>query len=260
MKIKFTLAALGLACCASLRAATLSATTAVQSQPDPASPVITVLSAGAEAPTRSDKAGVVPDGWCAVEVQGPFEAYVKNKDLTKQLDVSPGAPVYLAPKDGGGVLTTFGQGDKAAITGLHGAWTQIRLEKTIVGFIRTSPDAPSAAAAPAAAPVPVAPAAPAPAVAAAPEAPAASTGTPALSRLFEGTLTGTRSLLSPHQPYPLQLVDASGGRIAYVDVSKLLQTDQIDAFRGHAVVVLGSFAAVAGSQDIVIIAEALRLK
>jgi hypothetical protein len=261
MKIKFTLAALGLACCASLRAATLSATTAVQSQPDPASPVITVLSAGAEEPVHSDKAGVVPDGWSAVEVPGPFEAYVKNKDLTKQLDVTPGAPVYLGPKEDSGLLTTFEQGDKAVITGLHGAWTQVRLEKTLIGFIRTGPETASAApAAPAAAPVPVAPAAPVTAVAPAPEAPAASAGGPALSRLFEGTLTGTRSLLSPHQPYPLQLVDASGGRIAYVDASKLLQTDQIDAFRGHPVVVLGSFQAVAGSQDIVIIAEALRLK
>jgi hypothetical protein len=258
MKIKFTLAAAALAWSASLRAATLSATTAVQSQPDPASPVITVLSAGAEEPAHSDKAGVVPGGWSAVEVPGPFEAYVKNKDLTKQLDVAPGATVYLAPKDDGGVLTTFEKGDKAEITGLHGAWTQIHLEKTLIGFIRTAPEAPAAAPmAPAPAPVPVAPAAPAPAVAA---APASTTEAPALSRLFEGTLTGTRSLLSPHQPYPLQLVDASGSRIAYVDASKLLQTDQIEDFRGHTVVVLGSFQAVAVSQDIVIEAEALRLK
>jgi hypothetical protein len=259
MKIKFTLAAAALALCASLRAETLSATTAVQSQPDPASPVITVLSAGAEAPAHSDKAGVVPDGWSAVEVPGPFEAYVHNKDLTKQLDVTPGAPIYLAPKDGSGLLTTFEQGDKAEITGLHGAWTQIRLQKTLIGFIRTSPEAPSAAPVPvAAAPVPVAPAAPPPAVA--PAAAPAPAEAPALSRLFEGTLSGTHSLLSPHQPYPLQLVDASGSRIAYVDASKLLQTDQIENFRGHTVVVLGSFQAVAGTQDIVIEAEALRLK
>jgi hypothetical protein len=261
MKIKFTLAAAGLALGASLRAATLSATTAVQSQPDPASPVITVLSAGSEEPAHSDKAGVVPDGWSAVEVPGPFEAYVRNKDLTKQLDVTPGAPVYLGPKEDSGVLTTFEKGDKAEITGLHGAWTQVHLEKTLVGFIRTAPSVAAAApVAPVAAPVPVVPAAPSAAAAAMPEAPAPSTGGPALSRLFEGTLTGTRSLLSPHQPYPLQLVDSSGSRIAYVDVSKLLMTDQIDDFRGHSVVVLGSFQSVAGTQDIVIEAEALRLK
>jgi hypothetical protein len=260
MKIKFTLAAAGVALCASLRAATLSATTAVQSQPDPASPVITVLSAGSEEPVRSDKAGVVPDGWSAVEVPGPFEGYVRNKDLTKQLDVAPGAPVYLGPKEDSGVLTTFAAGDKAEITGLHGAWTQVHLEKTLVGFIRTGPPSASPAAAPVAAPVPVVAAAPAPAAPAAAAAPASSMGAPALSRLFEGTLTGTRSLLAPHQPYPLQLVDASGTRIAYIDVSKLLMTDQIDDFRGHAVVVLGSFQSVKGTDDIVIEAEALRLK
>jgi hypothetical protein len=265
MKIKFTLAAALLAWCVSLRAAPLAATTAVQSQPDPASPVITVLSAGAEEPAHSDKAGVVPDGWSAVEVPGPFEGYVHNKDLTKQLDVAPGSSIYLAPKEDSGVLTTFAKGDKADITGLHGAWTQVRLEKTLIGFIRTAPAAPVAAEpVPVATPVPAAPAAsaaPAPsAPAAAPEAPAASAGSPALSRLFEGTLTGTRSLLSPHQPYPFQLVDASGNRIAYIDVSKLLLTDQIEDYRGHAVVVLGSFQSVKGSEDIVIVVEALRLK
>jgi hypothetical protein len=256
MKIKLILAGAGLLGCASLRASTLGATTAVQSQPDSSSPVITVLSAGSEAPAPSSRAGVVPDGWSAVELPGPFEGYVRNKDLTKQLDVSPGATVYLAPKEDGGILTTFEKGDKADITGLHGAWTQVRLEKTLVGFVRTGP-----AAVPAPAPVaPPAPAAPAAAAPVAPEAPAAPTGTPVLSRLFEGTLTGTRSLLGPHQPYSLQLVDSGGTRIAYVDVSKLLLTDQIDDYRGHTVVLLGSFQAVKDSQDIVILVEALRLK
>ncbi|HXN35718.1 MAG TPA: hypothetical protein VN877_06075 [Opitutaceae bacterium] len=263
MKIKLLLTAACLAWGASLRAAPLSATTAVQSKPDPASPVITVLSAGAEEPVRSDKAGPAPDGWSAVEVPGPFEGYVRNRDLTKQLDVSPGSSIYLSPADDAGLLAVFEKGDKAEITGLHGAWTQVRLEKTLIGYIRTGPAVVSAApAAPVAAPV--AAAAPqAPSASAAPAAPAPSepAGSSAgLSRLFEGTLTGTRTLLSPRQPYPWQLVDPSGSRIAYIDLTKLLLTDQIENYAGHAVVVLGSFGPVKDSPDIVIEVEALRLK
>ncbi|HEY4988566.1 MAG TPA: SH3 domain-containing protein, partial [Opitutaceae bacterium] len=144
MKIKFILAASALAWCASLEAATLSVSTAVQSQPDPSSPVIAILRAGSVQPLPTDKVAVPPSGWTAVEVQGPFEGYVKNKDLTKQLDVHPGSKVYLGPKESAGILTVFAVGDKAEITGLRGGWTQVRLDKTLVGYIQTSPAAPTA--------------------------------------------------------------------------------------------------------------------
>jgi hypothetical protein len=157
MKIKFALAAASLACSAALNAATLSVATAVQSQPDTASAVITILAAGSEQPTPTDKVGLPPAGWIAVEVAGPFEGYVKNRDLTKQLDVILGSTVYVAPKEGSGVITVFAKGDKAEITGLHGSWTQVRLDKTIVGYIQTGASAAEAVAS-----------APAPAVSAAP--------------------------------------------------------------------------------------------
>jgi hypothetical protein len=256
MKIKFALAAACLACTAALKAATLSVATAVQSQPDASSSVITILAAGSPQPTPTDKVGAPPAGWIAVEVAGPFEGYVKNRDLTKQLDVIPGSTVYVAPKEGSGVITIFAKGDKAEITGLHGSWTQIRLDKTVVGYIQTG-----AAAVEAVAPVPVtspaaAPAHPAPSSA----APASNGGDASLSRLFEGTLATTKSLLMPKRPYDWQLVDAAGKRIAYVDLSKLLLTDQIENYSGHGVVVLGSLNPVKDSDDLVIYVEGLRLK
>jgi hypothetical protein len=166
----------------------------------------------------------------------------------------------MAPKDGAGVLAVFDKGDKAEITGLHGAWTQVRLEKTLIGYIHTGPVA-AAPVAPAATPVPVA--APAAAAPVAP-APAATPVTPGsdsgLSRIFEGTLTPSRTLLGPKKPYKWQLVDPSGAQIAYVDMTKLLLTEQIENYVGHQVVVLGSMGPVAGSSDIVIVVEALRLK
>ncbi len=268
MKTKTILTAAGLACCAALGAATLSVTTAVQTQPDAASPVFAVLKAGSEQPAPSDKAGPPPPGWSAVEVSGPFEGYVRNRDLTKQLDVLPGASIYLAPKDGAGVLEVFTKGDKAEITGLHGSWTQVRLEKTLVGYIRTAPSEASPASAAQASPIAAAPetqaaapasfpqAAPAPSAAAAP----VQGDSVVLSRLFEGKLARTQSMLTPHRPYDWQLVDASGKRIAYVDLSKLLLTERIGNYNGHDVVVLGSMRPVKETNDLVIEVEGFRLK
>jgi hypothetical protein len=251
-----------LAGCTALGAATLNQSTAVQSQPDPSAPVIAILKAGTEQPAPSDKGGPPPAGWTSVEVDGPFEGYVRNKDLTKQLDVRPGASIYLAPKSDSGLLAVFEKGDKADITGLHGAWTQLRLEKSLVGYIFTgasqpiesAPVAPAAMAAPIEAPV---------AAAASPAAPAAaapSSGGAPLSRLFEGTLASAKSLFNPRPPYAWQLVDASGSRIAYVDLTNLLLTEQIDSYSDHAVVVLGSISTVKDSKDLVIAVEGLRLK
>jgi hypothetical protein len=259
MKIKFLLAAAALAGAGALNAATLSVATAVQSQPDASSAVIEVLPAGSEQPTPSDKVGMPPAGWIAVEVAGPFEGYVKNKNLTKDLDVIPGSDVLVSPKDGSGVLSVFAKGDKSEITGLHGSWTQIKLEKTLVGYIQLSPSAPSPAASAPSAPTAAAPAPAAPAPGA-----ALTQGSPSgdvrLSRLYEGTLASTKTLLMPKHPYAWQILDASGKRIAYVDMSKLLMTDQIENYAGHGVVLLGSLVPVADSDDLVIEVVGLRLK
>jgi hypothetical protein len=259
MKIKLIVTAACLASGAALRATTLSESTAVQSQPDPLSAVIVVLKAGAEMPPASDKVGPPPAGWTAVDVGGPFEGYVKNKDLTKQLDVMPGATVYAAPKDTAGAITVFAKGDKAEITGLHGSWTQIRLDKTLVGYIQTEPSSAPVASAPAPAPAAPAPSeasAPAPA----PSAQASPGGSESLSRIFEGTFASTKSLLFPKRPYDWQLNDPAGKRIAYIDLSKLLLTDQIENYAGHGVMVLGALKQADDPKDLVIVAEALRLK
>ncbi len=198
MKIKTILTSAGLAWCASLGAAPLSVSTAVQSQPDASSPVIAVLAAGTGG-RRPATAGA-PAGWTAVDLPGPFTGYVRNRDLDKQLDVAPGASVFLAPKDDAGLLAVFAKGDKAEITGLRGGWTQIRLEKTLTGYISSAP-AVSAAAAPVAppAPAPAAPALPAVASSSSP-APQGQAAPPA--RLFEGKLASSESLLYPQQESP----------------------------------------------------------
>jgi hypothetical protein len=88
----------------------------------------------------------------------------------------------------------------------------------------------------------------------------ADNGDVRLSRLYEGTLASTKSILLPKRPYAWQILDDSGKRIAYVDLTKLLLTDQIENYAGHGVVLLGSLVPVKDSGDLVIEVVGLRLK
>jgi len=239
------------------RASPLNQTTAVQTKPDLGAPVITVLGAGSEPTPAAGADAGLPPGWLAVEVPGPFEGYVLNRDLTKNLEVKAGGQIRLAPSLDAGVLAVAAKGDNSEITGLHGKWTQIRLKKDLVGYIHVggAPGAPGQAA-------PVAEAAPGSMVAipTGPGRPAAETSDVPEPRSIEGHFVSTRSLLSPRRPYDWQLNDATGSRAAYLDISKLLLTDQIDKYVDHDVVVYGSVKPVPGGNDIVVQVESLQLK
>lgn len=256
-----------LAPCA-LLAAPLGAPTAVHTRPDVNAPVLAVLAPGTE-PAPAAAAGAVPSGWMAVEQPGPFEGYVSNGEIDKALNVVAGASIRLKPAKDAGVLTVMAPGDKATITGLHGRWSRVKLEKTVTGYIRvsdatmapvlhqTAPMAPlpaqSGAAAPATAPAPayLLPA-PAPAV--------SDAGSGVLPRLFQGKFVSTRRPFSPRRPYDWQLNDDAGVRYAYLDISKLLLTEQIEKFVDHDVVVYGTPKPAGDGKNIVIQVESLRLK
>ncbi len=265
-------------------AAPLKEPTAVHARPDRASPAIAVLAAGTEPTAAASAPGTTPAGWLAIELRGPFEGYVENKDLTKSLDIRPGSLIRLAPKTDAGVLATAEKGDQSSITGLRGRWNQISLEKTLVGYINVSgvpsQRAPVATAAAAATPPTVppptvnpAPAQPGP-MATAPVTPgvygvaAAGQAAPMVSlsdanslpRQFAGTFVSTRRPFTPRRPYDYALNDNAGKRYAYVDVSKLLLTEQIEKYIGHSVVVFGTAKAVPNTKDMVILVESLQLK
>jgi hypothetical protein len=270
MKTKLALFATWLAATASLAAAPLTATTAVQTRPDDAAPVVSYLKAGTE-PTPAATAALAntPAGWMAVDLAGPFEAYVENKEIGKSLDVRPGASIYLQPKLDSGVLTTMEKGDKVEITGLRGKWTQVRVGKELVGYIRLNGAASNVVVAPvtdakAAAPAP-APLAPTAYVAANPGQPAPTAGvgdnsSSSLPRLFQGTFASSKRPFAPRRPYDYQLNDDAGVRYAYLDLSKLLLTDAIDNYLDHVVVVSGTAKNVPGTKDVVIEIEGLQLR
>ena len=251
--------------------ASLSTTTAAHLRPDEGSPVVTLLKAGTAPTVATDATSSTPAGWLPVELPGPFEAYVLNKDIQKSLDVRPGASIHLSPKPEAPAFTTMEESDKAEITGLLGKWTQIRLEKRIVGYVRV---AQSATPAPATVSTnrgnvstPMSPA-PVPATAygvttagrAAPQIGLNDSGGASLPRLLAGKFVSTRSPFRPRRPYDWALNDDAGKRYAYLDVSKLLLTEQIESYIDHAVVVYGSAKAVPNSKDFVIEVESLQLK
>lgn len=255
---------------AALGAAPLTETTAVHTKPDATSPAVSFLKAGTEPVAVAGSLASPPAGWMAIELPGPFEGYVENKDLTKSLDVKPGAPIRLAPKADAGVLVLAEKMDKSTITGLRGKWTQIKLEKNLTGYIRigTAPGyLPAIATARGAAvpPLESAPVAPAAYGTATEGRPAPMVnlgdgGGGALPRQFAGRFVSTRRPFTPRRPYDYALVDDAGKRYAYLDISKLLLTDQIENYIDHPVVVFGTARTAATSKDLVIDIETLQLK
>jgi hypothetical protein len=261
---------------AALAAAPLKVTSAVHTKPDPASPAISYLKAGTDPMPATGSVASTPAGWLAIELPGPFEGYVENKDLAKSLDVKPGTAIRLAPKADAGVLAIASPTDKTTITGIRGKWTQISLERSLIGYVHLGgtagylpPIATAPAPAPTQSPTP-APLAPAPVtpgvygVAATGQAVAmvnlGDGGSSTLPRQFVGRLVSTRRPFTPRRPYDYALNDESGRRFAYVDISKLLLTDQIEKYLNLSVVVFGTAANSPDGRDIVITIETLQLK
>lgn len=268
MKLNSSLfAALLFGAAASLSAAPTSQATPVHARPDASAPVIATLQAGSE-PVSAP--GVTPTGWRAVTLTGPHEVYAANRDVTKGLDVRAGAPYLLDAKADAPAFALAEKGDALTIIDYRGRWTKFHLDKPVTGYIRTPVQtaSPVVAAAPsAAAPTfdHTAPVAAAPTQTAAPvsvgrAAPVGDGGSSALPRLFQGTFASTYSPLRPRRPYDFQLNDDAGARYAYVDVSKLLATEQLNKYVGRTVVVYGTARSVGGGREMVVTAESLQLR
>ncbi len=281
INLQFIVAAMALG--AGLRAAPLTSNTTVHPRPDAATPSIATLTAGTEPTPAVGIALPLSSGWTAVELPGPHDAYIQNKDLQKDLEVRAGAAFRASPKLDAPVLSTKEAGDDVAITGYHGKWTQVKVSKKIVGYIQgwSGSGSTSVASMTASKPAPgTTPTASRPTTSApfspppGPAAAVASTGpgrasqmvnlgdggSASLPRVFQGKFVSTKSLLRPRRPYDYQLNDSAGERYAYLNINRLLQTEQIDKFVDHTVSVYGTAKPLAsGSKDIVIEVESLQL-
>jgi hypothetical protein len=279
MKIKlFSLFALGPIAVAF--AAPLTSTTAVHSKPNAASSVLTILSAGTEPKPAIGVHEALSTGWTAIELDGVHDAFIANKDFDKEMNVKPGAIFRTLPKATAPELGKMEPGDQVEITNYKGRYTEVKVTKRVVGYIqgwhsgvtstRASVAMTTAAVipqTPSPTPRPVAPEPFSPA----PVAPAAVSGVgqavnlgdggaSSLPRLFQGKFVSSRSLLHPRRPYDYQLNDSAGERYTYLDVSKLLQTEQIDKYIDHTVSVYGTARQIEGTKDIVVSVESLQLR
>ncbi len=247
-----------LASTAAIAADVLTADTAVFQQPDPKSPVLTQLKRGATVAT----AGEAPAGWRRVEVTGTFEGFVHTRDITKSLDVREGASILAAPDKTAAQLTVAQKADKTEITGLRGDYCQVKVTKTLQGFIALGDTAnrPAVETRPAAAPLTP--------VAARPTAPSTALGRPVaaqntaeLPRLFSGTLVvARRPLINPNPPYDYQLTDLNGRRFAYVDTKRLVLTENIESLVDKIVTVTGTVRNTVDGKDLVVVAESIQAK
>jgi len=240
-----------------LGAAPLMETTAIHSQPDSAAPSIGYLKAGTE-PTPAPNV-TAPDGWMAVSLPGPFEAYVANRDLSKDLNVHPGAALRQRPEADAPVLATMQDGDPIEITGLRPGWTQVKLSRDIVGYIRIggAPAMPAPGASAALLPPP--PAA-APGFAPPPAPPGA--GPAAIPHTYQGMLTATHRLLliGPRPDYDYELDSIEGKRIAYLDVTKIQATIKLETDVDEPVTVRGVIRQTDDGKNLVIVVESLDVK
>lgn len=251
------------------------ADTLATAQPVYASPSETALVLGTAQAGSRLATSPAPSGWQAVEFTGPHTVYVTEKDTLKNMEVRPGASYYAAPKSDAPVIGLADEKDSATFADIVGRYNKFSLNKPIVAYVRVAPTpvAPVETAAPVAEAVAAAPVVAAPLTdsssvlrndipASSPTVPGRGleAGEPRLARTFFGTVASTRNPLRPRRPFDFQLNDSAGSRIAYLDVSKLLQTEQIDAFVGRPVALFGTAEPLGTGKEIVIRVETLKLQ
>jgi hypothetical protein len=251
MKTTLRLSTAVLLLAAPLAAAPLMETTAIHAQPDAATPAIGYLKAGTE-PTAVANT-TAPQGWMAIELPGPHEAYASNNDFSKSLDIHPGAAIRLMPKADAPILTTMQEGDKTEITGLRSGWTQIKLSKTVIGYINVGGSSSAPRAAPPA-PLAMATGLPAPLLSSGPAS--------ALAHTYQGMLVETKRvmLIGPRRDYDYQLNNIDDKRIAFLDVSKVLVTEKMEQYVDRLVTVSGVLKQTPDGKSLVIEVESLETK
>ena len=242
---------------AQLSGEVLATDTAVFAQSDPKSAVLARLKSG----TSVMIVGEAPVGWRRIEITSPIEAYVHNRDMTKGMDVRVGANIYAAPKKDAQLLTVSAAGDKSEITGLHGEYCQIRLQKKLQGFIAVGETA-NTSALYNSGPAPVTAPPPPPGSVTTPGRPVPmGADTSDMPRMFAGRFVlARRAIINPNPLYDYQLMDVSGRRFAYVDTKRLLLNEKIDTYLDREISITGTIRNTVEGKDLVIAAESMQLK
>ncbi len=209
-----------------LLAEPLTRDASVYARPDPSATVLGLLPTGTEPVPALAPAEPAPYGWMAVEVAGARELFVDNKDVGKNLDVKPGSFFYLRPDRRAPVVAVMQAGDKAELANLHGDFTSFKVEKPITGYIKLALAGTTGPARP-------------PVVVSGP-ASTGEIGRAGLPRFYEGRFAATQNFITYKHPYTFQLLDPTGTRFAYLDVSRLLLTDPLELYQDRIVIIHGT--------------------
>lgn len=228
MNLRHLLFATILVAAAALRAEPLTRDATVYARPEPSATVLKVLPAGTDPIPAVAPTEPAPAGWIAVEVAGPRELFVSNNDVGKNLDVKAGAFFYLRPDRRSPVVATMQPGDQAELLNLAGDFTSFTVQKPIVGYIKLASSAATVPAAPTRPVIVNGPAA------------VGDIGRAAMPRFYEGRFAATQNFLAYKHPYNFQLIDSTGNRFAYLDISRLLLTDKVDLFLDRVVIIYGT--------------------
>lgn len=230
MKLQVLLTGLLLLATAALRAEPLAREATVYARPEPSAAVLKVLPAGTETTPALNPAEPAPAGWMAVDAPGSYTLYVANRDVAKNFEVKAGAFFYLRADARAPVVATMQTGDVPEFVDLAGdGFTAFRIEKTLVGYIKLPSTITTVPAAPTR-----------PSIVVSGPAAAGEIGRAAMPRFYEGRFAGTQNFLAYKHPYNFQLVDSTGNRFAYLDISRLLLTDKVDLFLDRVVVIYGT--------------------
>jgi len=228
MNLRHLLFATILVAAAALRAEPLTRDATVYARPEPSATVLKVLPAGTDPIPAVAPSEPAPAGWLAVEVAGPRELFVSNNDVGKNLDVNVGAFFYLRPDRRSPVVATMQPGDQAELLNLAGDFTSFTVQKPIVGYIKLASSVATVPAAPTRPVIVTGPAA------------TGDIGRAAMPRFYEGRFAATQNFLAYKHPYNFQLIDSTGNRFAYLDISRLLLTDKVDLFLDRVVIIYGT--------------------
>jgi len=121
----------------SAHAASLIKETPARLAPSDTAAVLRILPSGSQL-RPADATSELPPNWQAIILEGPFTFYVRNGDIDKGLAIKPASPLYLEPDNAAVVVAYAEEGDAIIITGLHGRWTQIELQKPLTAYVLVS--------------------------------------------------------------------------------------------------------------------------
>lgn len=206
------------------------------------------------------------EGWYWFEYEGTFTGFVQNKEIGKDLEVKPGAFVFLRPTETSPVLATIEKGDTTELI-WAGDWTEIRFTKAVPVYFQKFPSV-FPEIVPQIGTDSTPPALDERVVSSdyvAPEigrAAAVSSGPSAggIPRYFEGVFEQSKQSIGREPKYRYQIVGSDGKRIAFVETEAILISTSLEKFIGREVILYGDVTTIKKSKIIVVNARTLRLR